>query len=429
MRAARKSRPSFVRRYTAAVPTSALPSSTTCAVVGCGPAGAILGFLLARAGIDVVVLEKHADFLRDFRGDTVHPSTLELMDELGLADEFLKLPHSRVSRVQLQTTAGETLRLSLERLPTKFRFIAFMPQWDFLEFITRRASSFPTFVLLRSAEVTRLIEHDGVIRGVVFRRDGLEHELQARITVGADGRTAVTRADADLPLIETSPPIDVLWFRVSRRPDEAEAVAGRIGPGRLMVMLNRNEYWQVAFVIARGQADAIRARGLDEFRREVVAVAPELAERVQEIRTWDDVKLLVVRVDRLQRWYRRGYLAIGDAAHAMSPIGGVGINVAIQDAVVAANALWLPLSQGEVGEDVLAGVQQRRQRQVRLIQSVQTFVQERFLKRTLESRRTPSIPWLMRVLLSTPILRDIPPRLIALGFNRPHIESPARDRR
>ncbi|HKF66509.1 MAG TPA: FAD-dependent monooxygenase, partial [Vicinamibacterales bacterium] len=261
------------------------------------------------------------------------------------------------------------------------------------------------------------------------RRDGLEHELQARITVGADGRTAVTRADAALPLIETSPPIDVLWFRVSRRPDEAEAVAGRIGPGRLIVMLNRNEYWQVAFVIARGQADAIRARGLDEFRREVVAVAPELAERVQEIRMWDDVKLLVVRVDRLQRWYRRGYLAIGDAAHAMSPIGGVGINVAIQDAVVAANALWLPLSQGEVGEDVLAGVQQRRQRQVRLIQSVQTFVQERFLKRTLESRRTPSIPWLMRVLLSTPILRDIPPRLIALGFNRPHIESPARDRR
>jgi 2-polyprenyl-6-methoxyphenol hydroxylase-like FAD-dependent oxidoreductase len=405
------------------------PVSTTCAIAGCGPAGAILGFLLARAGIDVVVLEKHNDFLRDFRGDTVHPSTLELMDELGLAGEFLKLPHSRVSRVQLQTTAGQTLALSLERLPTKFPFIAFMPQWDFLEFVTRRAASFPTFVLLRNAEVMRLIERDGVIRGLVFRRDGVEHELQAAVTVGADGRTAVTRRAAGLPLVETSPPIDVLWFRVSRRPDEAEAVAGRLGPGRLMVMLNRGEYWQIAFVIPRGQADVIRSRGLDAFRRDVVAVASELADRVHEIRSWDDVKLLTVRVDRLERWHRPGYLAIGDAAHAMSPIGGVGINVAIQDAVAAANVLWEPLSRGEVSDDILASVQQQRERTVRLIQSFQTLVQDRFLKPALESQGTPSIPWLMRVLLNTPVLRDIPPRLIALGFNRPHVESPARDRR
>jgi len=405
------------------------PTATTCAIAGCGPAGAVLGFLLARAGIDVVVLEKHGDFLRDFRGDTVHPSTLELMDELGLADEFLKLPHSRVSRVQLQTTAGQTLALSLERLPTKFPFIAFMPQWDFLEFVTRHASSFPTFALLRNAEVIRLIERDGVICGLVFQRDGVEHELRALLTVGADGRTALTREAAGLPLVETSPPIDVLWFRVSRRPDEAEAVAGRLGPGRLMVMLNRGEYWQVAFVIARGQADAIRARGLDAFRRDVVAVASELADRAHEIRSWDDVKLLTVRVDRLERWHRPGYLAIGDAAHAMSPIGGVGINVAIQDAVVAANVLWQPLSLGQVGEKVLAGVQSRRERAVRLIQAFQTFVQERFLKPALESQRTPSIPWLARALLSAPILRDIPPRLIALGFDRPHVQSPARDRR
>jgi 2-polyprenyl-6-methoxyphenol hydroxylase-like FAD-dependent oxidoreductase len=411
------------------MPPSALPSSTACAIAGCGPAGAILALLLARAGIDVVVLEKHADFLRDFRGDTVHPSTLELLDELGLVDDFLKLPHSRVSRVQLQTTAGQTLRLSLERLPTKFPFIVFMPQWDFLQFVTRHASSFPTFTLVRNAEVTRLIERDGVIQGVVFRRDGVEQELHALVTIGADGRTAVTRKAAALPLVETSPPIDVLWFRVSRRAEEAEAVAGRLGPGRLIVMLNRGEYWQVAFVIARGQADAIRARGLDAFRREVVGVAPELDDRVSEIRTWDEVKLLTVKVDRLKRWHRPGYLAIGDAAHAMSPIGGVGINVAIQDAVVAANVLWQPLSRGEVGEAALAAVQHRRARQVRLIQAVQTLVQERFLKPTLASSQTPSIPWLARALLSTPVLRDIPPRLIALGFDRPHVESPGRDRR
>jgi 2-polyprenyl-6-methoxyphenol hydroxylase-like FAD-dependent oxidoreductase len=400
-------------------------SSTTCAIAGCGPAGAVLALLLSRAGIDVTVLEKHSDFLRDFRGDTVHPSTLELMDELGIVDEFLKLPHSRVSRVQLQTTAGQTLALSLERLPTKFPFIAFMPQWDFLEFVTRHASSFPSFTLLRDAEVTGLIQHGGAVQGLRYRRDGAEHELRAVLTVGADGRGAITRKDAGLPLVETAPPIDVLWFRVSRRPDEVAAVAGRLGPGRVLVMLNRGEYWQIAFVIARGQAEAIRGRGLDAFRREVVAVAAELADRIEEIRTWDDVKLLTVRVDRLQRWHRPGFLAIGDAAHAMSPIGGVGINVAIQDAVAAANALWEPLSRGAVGEDVLAAIQRRRERAVRLIQALQTFVQERFLKAALESRQTPSIPWLARALLRTPILRDIPPRMIALGIDRPHVESPA----
>jgi len=304
-----------------------------------------------------------------------------------------------------------------------------MPQWDFLEFVTRRASAYPTFALLRNAEVTRLIERDGAIRGLAFRQAGHEHELHAAVTVGADGRTALTRQAAGLPLVETSPPIDVLWFRVSRRPDEAQAVAGRLGPGRLIVMLNRQEYWQVAFVIARGQADAIRARGLEAFRREVVAVAAELDDRVHEIRTWDDVKLLTVRVDRLVRWHRPGYLAIGDAAHAMSPIGGVGINVAIQDAVAAANALWRPLSEGDVSDDVLASVQRRRERTVRLIQAFQTLVQDRFLKPALASQTTPSIPWLVRALLNTPVVRDIPPRIIALGFNRPHVESPARDRR
>ena len=407
----------------------AAPAATTCAIAGCGPAGAVLGFLLARAGIDVVVLEKHNDFLRDFRGDTIHPSTLELLDQLGLSDEFLSLPHSKVSTVQLQTTAGETLRASLERVPSKFRYIAFMPQWDFLEFMTRHASRFPSFTLLRNAEVTGLIERDGVIRGLRYRDADGEHELMALLTVGADGRTAVTRQAAHLPRLETSPPIDVFWFRLPRHPDEVAAVFGRIGPGLLLVMLDRNDYWQVAFVFPKGKGDEIRSRGLDEFRRDVVRVAPELSDRVDGIRGWDEVKLLTVRVDRLTRWHRPGYLAIGDAAHAMSPVGGVGINVAIHDAVVAANVLWRPLSAGRVRHEDLDGVQRRRERAVRVIQAFQGFVQTRFLEPALMSTEAPSIPWIVKLVLRTPILRDIPPRFIALGVDRPRIESPARDRR
>ncbi|HUK33159.1 MAG TPA: FAD-dependent oxidoreductase [Vicinamibacterales bacterium] len=402
--------------------------STTCAIAGCGPAGAMLGFLLARAGIDVVVLEKHNDFLRDFRGDTIHPSTLELLDELGLIDEFLKLPYSKVSWVQGQTTSGQTLRISLERLPSKFPFIAFMPQWDFLEFMTRHAMRFPSFTLLRNAEVVDLLARDGRVTGVRYRDAEGEHELTALLTVGADGRAARTREAARLPRVETSPPIDVFWFRLPRKAGEVEAVFGRLGPGLLLVMLDRNEYWQVAFVIAKGSGDDMRARGLDAFRRDIVHVAPELADRVDAITTWDDVKLLTVRVDRLTRWHTDGFLAIGDAAHAMSPVGGIGINVAIQDAVVAANVLWKPLAAGRVTDGDLGEVQRRRERSVKLLQSFQTFVQTRFLAPALRSQRTPSIPWIVRLFLRIPILRDLPPRIIALGINRAHIESPLRDR-
>ena len=407
----------------------AAPASTTCAIAGCGPAGAILGFLLARAGIDVVVLEKHNDFLRDFRGDTIHPSTLELLDQLGLADEFLALPHSKVSAVRIETTGGEALRVSLERVPSKFRFIAFMPQWDFLEFVTRKASGFPSFTLLRNAEVIGLLETGGAVRGVRYRDAAGEHELPALLTVGADGRTSVTRDAARLPRLETSPPIDVFWFRLPRRADEVAAVFGRIGPGLLLVMLDRNDYWQVAFVFPKGKGDEIRARGLDAFRRDIVRVAPELADRVDSLHDWDDVKLLTVRVDRLTRWHTTGYLAIGDAAHAMSPVGGLGINVAIQDAVTAANVLWRPLSTGQVSDEALAEVQRRRERAVRLLQAIQGFVQTRFLEPALKATGTPSIPWIVKAILATPFLRDIPPRIIALGIDRPHLESPARDRR
>jgi 2-polyprenyl-6-methoxyphenol hydroxylase-like FAD-dependent oxidoreductase len=405
-----------------------VPTATTCAIAGCGPAGAVLGYLLARAGIDVVVLEKHNDFLRDFRGDTIHPSTLELLDQLGLIDDFLKVPHSNVSSVQMQTTAGQSVRISLERLPSKFPFIAFMPQWDFLEFMTRRATVFPSFTLLRNAEVVDLVQKDGRVAGLRYRDAEGVHELGAVLTVGADGRSAVTRDAAQLPRIETSAPIDVFWFRLPRRPDEVAAVFGRIGPGLLLVMLDRNDYWQVAFVIPKGKGDEIRARGLDEFRRDIVRVAPELEDRVGGIRSWDDVKLLTVRVDRLTRWYKPGYLAIGDAAHAMSPVGGVGINIAIQDAVVAANVLWRPLSRGHVREEDLAEVERRRERAVRVTQAFQNFVQSRVLAPALLSVQAPSIPWIARLVLSIPFVRDLPPRFIALGVDRPHIESPAVNR-
>ena len=409
-------------------PYVSAPAATTCAIAGCGPAGAVLGFLLARAGIDVVVLEKHGDFLRDFRGDTIHPSTLELLDQLGLADEFLKLPHSRVEAVQLQTTAGGSVRVSLERVPSKFPFIAFMPQWDFLNFMTEHASRFPSFTLVRNADVTGLIETGGAITGLRYHDADGDHELSAALTVGADGRTAVTRDAARLPRRETSAPIDVFWFRLPRRENEVAAVFGRLGPGLLLVMLDRNDYWQVAFIFPKGTGDEIRARGLEVFRQDLVRVAPELADRVDSIHSWDQVKLLTVKVDRLTRWHRPGYLAIGDAAHAMSPVGGLGINVAIQDAVAAANVLWRPLSQGRVSDRDLAEVQRRRERPVRVLQAFQSFVQNRFLKPALMSKEAPSIPWVIRLILRIPFLRDIPPRMIALGIDRPHVESPARDR-
>ncbi len=315
---------------------------------------------------------------------------------------FLTLPHSTVSSVQVQTTAGQSLRVSLERLPSKFPFIAFMPQWDFLEFMTRKARRFPSFSLLRNAEVIGLVDEGGVIRGLRYRDA------------------------ARLPRFETSPPIDVFWFRLPRRPDEVAAVFGRLGPGLMLVMLDRNDYWQVAFVIPKGKGDEIRSRGLEAFRHDIVRVAPELADRVEGLRTWDDVKLLTVRVDRLTRWHTPGYLAIGDAAHAMSPIGGLGINVAIQDAVVAANVLWRPLVDGRVRGEDLARVQHERERAVRVLQAFQGFVQSRFLAPTLASKVVPSIPWIVRLALSLPIARDIPPRIIALGIDRPRVDSPAR---
>ena len=384
----------------------------------------MLGYLLARAGVGVTVLEQHGDFLRDFRGDTIHPSTLEILDQIGLAARFLALPHREVSTVQGQTAAGQTVAFSLARLPSRYRFIAFVPQWDFLEFLTKEAARFPTFRLLRDAEVVGLLERDGVIAGLRYRAAGAEHELEALLTVGADGRGSVTRKLAGLPLTETAPPMDVLWFRLPRRPDEAAAVAGRLGSGRVLVMIDRGEYWQIAYVITKGSAESVRTAGLDALRADVARVAPDIADRVGEIRDWKQVKLLTVKVDRLLCWHRTGYLAIGDAAHAMSPIGGLGINVAIHDAVAAANLLWKPLAAGRVDDADLARVQRERELPVKVMQAIQAFVQNRFLKPTLDRTRSPTIPLGARLLAGTPVLRDLPGRLIGLGVRRPRVESP-----
>ena len=397
---------------------------TPCCIAGCGPAGALVGYLLARAGVPVVVLEKHSDFLRDFRGDTIHPSTLEILDELGLADRFLALPHSKVSRLSIRTTTGQKAVISLERLRSKFPFIAMVPQWDFLEFLTKEAGRFPAFRLVRNAEVIGLLETDGVIRGVRYRDHAGEHEIDALLTIGADGRTSVTRQAANLPQVQAAPPMDVFWFRVSRRPGELTEIGLRLGAGLGLVLLDRSEYWQIAYIIPKGAADRMRLAGLDAFRQSILSVAPELEDRVTEIRDWDQVKLLTVRADRLTRWHRPGYLAIGDAAHAMSPVGGVGINIAIHDATVAANILWRPLSTGTASESDLAEVQRQREFAVRVIQAFQSAVQSQIIKPMLAANRPPSLPWALRAVLRVPLLRDLPPRLIAFGIRRPHVQSP-----
>lgn len=399
-----------------------------CCIAGCGPAGALLGFLLARAGVGVLVLEKHGDFLRDFRGDTIHPSTLEILDELGLSERFLTLPHSQVSVFTIRTTAGETVSIDLRGMRTRFPFIAFVPQWDFLSFITREAQRYPNFRLVMNAEVTDLLMEGGVTQGVRYRTPDGDREVRAMLTVGADGRTSRTRETAGLPQSTTSPPMDVLWFRLSRRSGDRGSAEAVIGRGHFVASFERGDYWQIAYAIPKGGATDVRAAGLETFRRSVVALIPMFADRVDELQDWEQVKLLTVRADRLKRWYRPGYLAIGDAAHAMSPVAGVGINVAIQDAVVAANVLWKPLRRGTVSIRDLARVQRRRELSVRIIQGMQEFMHRRLLQPTmLGSGGAPRIPPAVRILLHAPVIRGLLPQLVAFGVLRPHVQSPALD--
>jgi 2-polyprenyl-6-methoxyphenol hydroxylase-like FAD-dependent oxidoreductase len=399
--------------------------SVRCCVAGGGPAGIMLGLLLARAGVEVLVLEKHADFLRDFRGDTIHPSTLEVMHELGLLEDLLKLPHQKAPRLTARVGGLAVTVADFTHLPTRCGFIAFMPQWDFLNFLAEHGASYPTFKLRMRAEVTGLIEEAGRVVGLLATTPDGPLEVRASLIIGADGRHSVVRARADLQVDEFGAPMDVLWFRLSRRPDDPEDPVARFEMGRIFIMLNRGECWQCGFVIPKGSFEQLRERGLEAFRGGVAQLALFVADRVGELRDWEAIKLLTVRVDRLRQWYRPGLLCIGDAAHAMSPVGGVGINLAIQDAVAAANLLAVPLREGRLTADDLRRVQRRREWPTRITQRLQIFMQNRVIRRVLSGagQLTPPLP--IRLLARFPFLRRIPARLIGIGFRPEHVRTPA----
>jgi 2-polyprenyl-6-methoxyphenol hydroxylase-like FAD-dependent oxidoreductase len=387
----------------------------------------MLGFLLARQGIDVFVLEKHADFLRDFRGDTIHPSTLEIMYQLGILDEFLKRPHQKVTELAGKV-GGETVTIAdFTHLPTHCHFLALMPQWDFLNFITEQGRQYSTFHLQMQAEVTDLIEVNGIVAGVRAKTPNGVLEIRAPLTVGADGRHSVVRERAGLEVIDLGAPMDVMWMRISRHPTDPAQTLGHFDRGRILFLINREDYWQCAFVISKGTADEIRQRGLEAFHREIAELEPFLKDRVEELRDWKQVSLLTVRVDRLARWFRPGLLCIGDAAHAMSPIGGVGINLAIQDAVAAANILGPKLRQDNVTECDLQAVQRRRNFPTRATQRFQILIQNNVIRRILGSDKALGVPWVLKLLRRWAILRRIPARVIGLGFRPEHV-NPRLDR-
>jgi 2-polyprenyl-6-methoxyphenol hydroxylase-like FAD-dependent oxidoreductase len=397
---------------------------TTCCVVGGGPAGMMLGYLLARAGVKVTVLEKHADFLRDFRGDTIHPSTLELMYELGLLDDFLKLPHACVDHLSGQV-GDATIRVAdFSHLPTHCKFVALMPQWDFLEFLAERGKKYPGFDLHMKTDASDLIEEGGRVVGVRATSPEGELEIRADLTVGTDGRHSTMRARAGFRVEDIGAPMDVLWFRVSRRDSDTTETFGHMEAGHMMVMLNRTDYWQCAYLIAKGGIDAVKAKGLDAFRDSVASMSPFLRDRLGEIKSWDDVKLLTVAVDRLHHWHKPGLLCIGDAAHAMSPIGGVGINLAIQDAVAAANILAAPLGKGRVSDALLEMVQRRRTMPMRVIQWLQVQIQNNVLSAVLASSTPPKPPFAVKLVNWLPLLQRLPARIIGLGVRPEHVRTP-----
>ena len=401
----------------------------TCCVIGCGPAGAMLGLMLAREGVDVLVLEKHADFLRDFRGDTLHPSTMEIMDELGLADGLLDLEHTKAPRIEARLPGGTVTLADLGRLKTRYPYITFMPQWDFLDYVTGEARRYPNFGLEMEAEAKALILEGGVVRGVRYETPDGPREARALLTVAADGRSSPFREQAGLKMVRTSPPIDVLWFRLSRRKGDPEDTFGYAGGGRFMAVINRGDYWQIAYVIRQGEYQSVRDAGLEAFRRSIGEAIPDLADRTGELQDWEAVKLLSVQADRLRRWHRQGLLCIGDAAHAMSPVGGVGINLAIADAVAAANALAGPLAEGLLRSRDLMAVQLRRELPTRAIQAFQSVAQRRVISSSLRPDGAPSIPAPARMLLRLRPVRDLPARVIAFGIWPEHVKrSPSRQR-
>jgi 2-polyprenyl-6-methoxyphenol hydroxylase-like FAD-dependent oxidoreductase len=397
---------------------------TRCSIVGGGPAGMMLGFLLARSGVDVVVLEKHADFLRDFRGDTIHPSTLELMYELGVLEEFLKRPHQQNRELAAQV-GNETVTVGdFTHLPTHCKFLAFMPQWDFLNFVAEQGQRYPQFRLKMQTEAVALIEDGGRITGVRAKTTDGVIEIRSGLTVGADGRRSMVRERAGLEVMDLGAPMDVLWMRISRRPQDPGQTLGRVAAGKVFIMVDREQYWQCGYVIPKGAADQIRNRGIEKFRQEIVNLAPFVTERIGELRDWDDVSLLTVKVDRLKKWFRPGLVCIGDSAHAMSPVGGVGINLAVQDAVAAANILAPKLAAGSVSESDLASIQRRREFPTRATQKLQIAIQNRVIRPVLGRSSSPlKLPFLLRLVRQFPLLRRIPARVIGIGFRPEHIRT------
>jgi len=382
------------------------------------------GFLLARAGIDVVVLEKHADFNRDFRGDTIHPSTLELMHELGLLDEFLKLPHQEFSQLRGIFNGHLAPMADFSRLPTRCKFIAFMPQWDFLNFFAAKAKGFPSFALRMEHEVVDLIFDGKNVAGVRAKTPEGERDFRADLVIGADGRRAITHTRAGFELQELGAPIDVLWMHISKREGDPEQLFGFFRHGKLLVLINRDDYYQAGFVIPKGGIDAIKQRGLSVLHGEIVELAPFLRDRISELDDWSKIKLLTVQINRLRKWCRRGLLCIGDSAHAMSPAGGVGINLALQDAVATANLLAVKLKSGSVSVADLEMVQKRRDWPTRVIQAMQAFIHRRVVTGR-ESKSGDALPIFVRLLQWFPALRTWPARFIGIGPRPEHVCSPA----
>jgi 2-polyprenyl-6-methoxyphenol hydroxylase-like FAD-dependent oxidoreductase len=396
---------------------------TQICIAGGGPAGLMAGLLFARAGVETLVLEKHADFLRDFRGDTVHPSTLELFAQLGWLDELLELPHVRVDRISARV-GGQFVQIAdFRHLPVPAPFIAMMPQWDLLDFIARKAKAYPGFRLEMNREVTSLTKQsNGQISGVMLKNG---NTVEADLIIAADGRGSVLRRAGELPMETLGAPMDVFWFRVEKAPGDDEETFGVFERGHIFILIDRGDYWQCAYVIGKGGGDAVKARELDDFKTEMIAYLPILEHGLAAIRSWDDIKLLSVSLDRLTRWHRPGLLAIGDAAHAMSPIGGVGINLAVQDAVAAANILAAPMSRGEPVEHLLEKVQQRRWKPTSRIQQLQKFAQNTLIAPILTGQSEVSKPPLpLRLINRAPLLQRIPARIIGLGFRREKIDSP-----
>ncbi len=417
---------------TAAIPDEKLAQAgqsepaqeTTCCVVGGGPGGMMLALLLARRGIDVTVLEAHKDFDREFRGDTIHPSILEILDQIGLAEPLLKLRHNKIYGPTFQSSGGAFSPIDFRRLKTRFPYIMLVPQTKFLEFLAAEAKKYPNFKLRMVANVGQLIEGENGVQGVRYQSTEGWHEVRARLTVGADGRFSKVRQLAGLVPLKTSPPMDILWFQLPHMPEDAHSdrVMGGFGGGRMLAVFDRIDYWQIGYVFPKGHYQDVRAAGLEAFRKSIVEIEPNFARHVESLTDWHQCSLLSVESSRCPVWYKPGLLLIGDAAHVMSPVGGVGINYAVQDAVVAVNVLARPLSQGQVRVEDLAEVQRQREWPTRIIQRIQSTLQTRIIASGLQVQGTLEIPWFVRLFFKVPVLRNIPARILGFGLKRVRLQ-------